>query len=42
MGTKTNYTALMSDLETREFLPNLDTLETGSLGHFIKEAITTL
>ena len=32
----------MSDLETRDFLPNLDTLEIGSLGHFEKEALTTL
>ena len=37
-GPKPNYTALMSDLETRGFLPNLDTLEIGSLGHFEKRS----
>ena len=40
-GPKPNYTALMSDLETRGFLPNLDTLEISSLSHFEKE-VTTL
>ena len=40
--SKQNYIALTNDLEVAVFFAVLDTLEIGSLGHFTKEAITTI